>query len=125
MTARIFEYKGNLGVDIDIQNGKFLNDPKAKGQLGCVMSTEEIEITPAAIEVIKKAPRAGGSFATMMLTRHIPGPGSSIGVLGFGKMNLGTDFEIGRDCEIEVLSDCKVVEFETPQDYIDFIDEMR
>ncbi len=125
MTAIIFEYNGNVGVEIDIKEGKFLNDPLAPGQLGCVISTEEIEISPAAIEIIKKAPRSGGSFAELMLTKHDPGPGSSIGILSHGKVNLGNDFEIGRECDLSILEDCNIKEFEAPDDFKAFIDEMR
>lgn len=127
MTARIFEYKGNVGVEIDME-GKFINDPFAQGQLGCVISTKEIQIMPSAIEVIKKSSREGGSFASLMLTKH-EGAGeehgkSSIGIMGGGKINFGKDISIGRDCDLEVLNDCEILDFEAPEDYKTFIDEL-
>jgi hypothetical protein len=124
MTAKIFAYKGNIGIDIDM-DGTFLNDPKGKGQLGCVISTKEVEISPEAIELIKSAKRGGGSFSELMLTKHANGDGfSSIGVMGFGKIHLGKEFEIGRTCDTSILADCSVGESEAPEDYRNFIDEL-
>jgi len=125
MTAKIFEYKGNVAFDIAM-DGKFINDPFGPNQLGCVISTKEIEISPAAIEVIKRAKREGGSFSTLMLTKHSQPDAenpSSIAVVGGGKVHLGTDISIGRDCDLEVLNDCVIVEdMEAPDDYKAFID---
>lgn len=122
MTAKIFEYKKNIGIDIDMK-GKFINDPFQPGQLGCVISTKDVIITPSAIDVIKNAKREGGSFAELMLTKHDPGPGSSIGILGGGKINLGSEFSIGRDCETSILDDCVIEDFEVPEEYKNIIDK--
>jgi hypothetical protein len=100
----------------------------SQGQLGCVISTSEIQITKEAKEIISNAKREGGSFAELMLTKH-EGIGadehgkSSIGIFGFGKVLLGKDFKIGRDCDKSVLDDCEEVEIEVPQDFKDFIDK--
>lgn len=121
MTAQIFTYKGNLGISIDMEDGKFLNDVYHPGQLGCVIPTEEVEISPDAKQYIKNLPREGGSFAPLMLTKHTDGT-SSIGILGFGKVNLGKEGTISRDCDLSVLDDCKETEIEAPDDYKGFID---
>ena len=122
MKTRIFSYKGNLGATTDIENGVFINDVMGEGQLGCVVSTDQIEITEGAKEMIRNAKREGGSFATIMLTDHNDG-GSSIGLMGFNKHHFGTSIEIGRDCELSVLDKCEVVGDEIiPDDYKEFID---
>lgn len=125
-TAKIFAYKGNIGITVD-DDGKFINDPFAAGQLGAVISTNEVEISKEAKDIIRKAHRAGGSFAEFMLTEHAGGAidahgKSSICVPGIGKVHLGTDFEIGRTCELSVLDDCTEVPNEVPEDYKEFID---
>ena len=124
-TAFIFAYKGNVAVEIDMDNGKFINDLTQPGQLGCVIDSKEVEITQEAKDIIFKAKREGGSFSELMLTEHADGSGSSIGVLGFGKCFLGKDFKIGRDCEKGVLEHLEVVDKEAPQDFQDFINSQE
>lgn len=125
MTAKIFEHKGMVGVEIDMENGKFLNDITLPGQLGCVISPEEVAITESAKAIIKQAKREEGSFAELMLTKHTDGT-SSIGVLGGGKVFLGSDFTIGRDCDVSVLDEMSIIpENETPEDFIIFIEGIK
>lgn len=126
-TAKFFTYKGHLACEIDM-NGKFINDPQAKSQLGCVIETAEVQMTTDAKVMIKDAKREGGSFSELMLTRHKDqglayGP-SSIGIIGFSKVYLGKrgDFSIGRDCDKTVLDDCPTVEMEAPDDFKKFVD---
>lgn len=123
MTAKIFSYKGHVGIDINM-DGTFLNDPKGMGQLGCVISTKEVEITQDAIDIIKSAKKSGGSFAELMLTKHAEEGDSSIGVMGFGKVYLGNKFEIGRTCETSILADCNLITEEAPADFKEAIDEL-
>jgi hypothetical protein len=125
-TATIFAYKGNVGIIVNPE-GKFINDPHAPGQLGAVISTNEVEISQEAKLIIQKAKREGGSFAEFMLTKHegtaIQEHGkSSIGVLGLGYIHLGKDFSIGRTCSLSALDDCTEIENNPPQDYQNFVD---
>lgn len=123
--TQIFTYKGNLGATTDLNNGKFINNPKAGGQLGCVIDTKEIEITKEAKQMIRQARREGGSFAAMMLTKHSDGSGSSIGLMGFWKHHYGKEVSIGRDCDMSILDDCLETNIEAPQDYKDYIDKLN
>ena len=125
MTAKIFEYKGNIGVEIDMKDGKFINDPFQQNQLGCVIDSKEVEISPSAVEFIKKARREGGSFAEFMLTKHADGSGSSIAIMGAYKVNYGERIMIGRDCSLSVLEDCNIIESEAPDDYKEYIDNLK
>ena len=125
MRTKIFAYKGVIGAETDIVNGKFINDPKSRGQLGCVISTKEIDITKEAKKLIKSAPREGGSFAPIMLTKHSDGSGSSIGLFGFYKhIFSGEDLCIGRTCETSVLDDCNETEIEIPDEFKEVVDTM-
>jgi hypothetical protein len=122
MKTKIFAYKGVVGAITDLQNGKFLNTPTAAGQLGCVVSTDEVQITKEAKEVIKGAPREGGSFAAIMLTKHNDGK-SSISLMGFRyHAFFGKDLCIGRNCDTSILNDCEEVEIEVPSDFKNFVD---
>ena len=125
-TATIFAYNGNLGMIVNAE-GKFINDPFAPGQLGSVISTNEVEISREAKDLIKKANREGGSFAELMLTSHagaaVKAHGkSSIGVMGMGYVHLGSDFSIGRTCSLSALEDCAEIENNPPEDYKAFVD---
>ena len=42
LAIKFFEYKGHIGANSDLENGKFLNDPKAPGQLGVISLVENI-----------------------------------------------------------------------------------
>jgi hypothetical protein len=130
MTVEIFAHKGYVGADINM-NGKFINDPKAPTQLGCVIDTAHVKISPEAVRIIKTAKREGGSFAELMLSKHSPlaNPDfgkSSIGIVGGGKVMIGKEKQImiGRDCDLSVLHDCSIEEFEAPDDFKCFVEEL-
>jgi hypothetical protein len=123
MRTKIFTYRGVIGAETDLDSGVFINNPKGGGQLGCVISTTEIDITKEAKEIIKNSPREGGSFAPIMLTRHSDGSGSSIGLMGFWKhLFIGEDLCIGRTCDTSILDDCTEVEMEVPEDFKSVVD---
>lgn len=125
MRTKIFAYKGVIGAETDLDEGKFLNDIKSPGQLGCVISTTEVDITKEAKDLIKNARREGGSFAPIMLTKHSDGSGSSVGIMGAGKhLFAGEDLCIGRTCDKSVLDDCNEVEMEIPEEFITVVDSM-
>ena len=118
----IFAHNGHVGAETNVEKGKFINDPTAQGQLGCVIHSDEVKITPEAKEIMKSNyDREGGSFAGVMLTVHADGSGSSLGLMGSGKHYLGEKITYGRDCEISVVDDFTVEEFETPEDFKEFI----
>jgi len=122
MRTKIFAYKGVIGAETDLDNGKFINNPKDGGQLGCVIDTKEVDITKEAKELLRSAKREGGSFAPIMLTKHTDG-GSSIGLMGFWKhLFAEEDLCIGRTCETSVLDDCNETEIEIPVGFITFVD---
>ena len=126
MRAQIFAYEGVLGAITDPENGLFLNDPKQPGQLGVVIPVEEIDITSEAISLLKAAKREGGSFSSIMLTRHSANDmtsKASIGLLGgLGKaVFTGDDLMIGRDCDTSILDMCTVKEDILPLDFVDFV----
>lgn len=124
MTTKFFAYKGYVGATTDIENGKFLNDLTQAGQLGIVVDTTEIEMSKEAKEIIKKAPREGGSFAQLMLTKHDAG-GSSIGMVEISPIHfLGNDFKIGRTCTTSILNDCTEVENDVPKGFMEVVDEI-
>jgi hypothetical protein len=116
MKSKIFAYKGIVGAETDLENGVFANNPKAEGQIGCVIPIEEIEITQEAIDLIKKAPRESGSFASIMLMDN------HIGLLGFHKhVFQGEKLCISRDCKLSTLDKLTVVDY-IPEDFKQFVD---
>lgn len=129
MKTKMFAYKGNIGAESDIENGKFINNPKGGGQLGIVIDIKEVEITQEVVDILKSASRDGGSFASIMLTKHSDeavgtgGSVASIGLMGFGKHFFPkSEIAIGRTCDKEILDLCTISEIETPQDFKDFVD---
>jgi hypothetical protein len=113
-TLSIFSYKNILAATSDLENGKFINDIKGSGQLGVVVALENVEITEAAKQLIKKAPREKGSFACIMIMDN------AIGLMGF-RYHLFQDEDlcISRDCILESLDKIDIMdESQIPDDFI-------
>ncbi len=127
-TIVFFEYKGAIAAQIDIEEGSFLNNPKDKGQMGCIVKTSNIGLPKEVKEaILKDHHRKGGSFASMMLTKHTNG-NCSIGLLGFSKFLLRESskdsIEISRNCDLSVLDECVEIENNPPQGFINYIDKI-
>lgn len=126
LSIKFFSYKGHIGANSDLENGKFLNDPKAGGQLGVVSLVENIGLPDEVkLLILKKYKREGGSFANMMLTTATSG-NQNIGILGHGCHIVTTenkDVMISRDCDLEVLDNCIIIENNPPEDFKKWIDE--
>jgi hypothetical protein len=122
MKSFMFAHKGCIGVVMPAE-AKFLNNPMAAGQMGSVISMDEIEITAEAKEILRNAPREGGSFSAIMLTSHNDGKGS-IGVMGFGQALFAPDdINIGRDCDTAILDLVPDSTLPAPPDFIAFVDD--
>lgn len=126
-TVEIFEYRGCVGAKSDIENGHFLNNPSGSGQMGIVISSDHVFISPSALAALKKSvKKLGGSFANTMLTTSTDGR-KSLGLLGkyvHGlKMTPDANFEIGRTCDVSVLDSFRVVnDIKVPKSFIEYID---
>ena len=127
--TKIFSYKGFLAAETDLDDGVFLNDPKAGGQLGVVIPSTEVDITTEAKELLENAKREGGSFAPIMLTKHddsiVEEHGkSSIGLMGFWRhLYAPEEILIGRDCDTKVLEDLTIDDtIEVPEELKNVID---
>ena len=117
MRTQIFFYNNFIGAVTDIENGKFLNDVHGPSQLGCVVPIDEIDITPEAVEALKKAEREGGSFAPIMIDR------GSIGLMGFRYHMFDTrEPLISRDCDLSALDLCNIIPIELPEGFVEAID---
>lgn len=123
----IYAHNNSVGATSDLENGTFINDFKADGQMGLVVAVENISITSKALELMKNNhTRAGGSFSCIMVTRCDDGS-SNIGVMGFGLHGISIDepTEFSRDCDLTVLDEIEVDDDMTiPADFIAFIDDL-
>ena len=127
-TLTIFSYKGSVGANSDLENGKFINDINGSGQMGVVVAVENVVITSEALDLMKtNFRREGGSFASTMVTRsETDDYPSSIAVMGFGMHGVAicTQVEYSRDCDLTVLDEIEVDDkIIVPEDFIAFIDE--
>lgn len=116
-TLKIFEHKGVIGAQSNIETGTFLNDPTGAGQLGVVVAVEHAQITQGAKQILLDCPRDGGSFAPIMLTTARDGSGYSVALMGARK-HMMPDPTIGRTCDREVLNRIEVVDFEIDPEFI-------
>ena len=57
--TQIFSYNGWIGIKSGLKVDGLLNNPMEKNQLGFVVDTEFVDITPEALELLKKVPRSG------------------------------------------------------------------
>lgn len=127
-TLIIFSHKNTVASLADMLGGNFRNDPNDLNQLGILVDVSNVEITPAALALLKAdVTKSSDSFSSVMLTKADNGS-MSIGLLGCcGKHILkdnNTAFQIGRDCTVEVLDSIKVNEdIEIPANFIEFVEE--
>lgn len=126
-TLKIFEYKGVVAASSDIENGKFLNDIESPSNMGVVVHTDNVVITPTALDILKNNyDRAGGSFSHIMVTRHADESGGSVGLLGLHTHMITSPgesvVEYSRDCDLSILDDIEVEDFTLPEEFVQFVD---
>jgi hypothetical protein len=59
MRTQVFAYKGFVGIKSDFKAEGLLNKPDQPGQLGFVVDAAFVDISPEALEILKKIPRSG------------------------------------------------------------------
>lgn len=59
MRTQVFAYKGIVGIKSSYDAEGLLNKPSEPGQLGFVVDASFVDISPEALEVLKKVPRSG------------------------------------------------------------------
>ena len=57
--TQVFAYKGIVGIKSDVNAVGVLNKPAEVGQLGFVCDAAFVDISPEAIEILKKIPKSG------------------------------------------------------------------
>jgi hypothetical protein len=118
MKTRIFSYKNAIGATTDLDNGIFLNNPKAEGQIGCVVSLDEVEITAEAQSLLQTVPLESGSFGMLMINK------SSIALTGFWvHLYIGEDLCLGRDADLSGILALTPTEIELPVEFIEAVDD--
>lgn len=55
----IFAYKGIVGIKSSTDAQGLINNPLAKGQLGFVVDARYVDVSPEAIEILKKIQKSG------------------------------------------------------------------
>jgi hypothetical protein len=116
MKTQVFVYGGYLGVS---------SHPETEGLvaatgLGIVINSQGLEISQEAIDVLRKARKAGGSYAPLQV---FAGPDKSVifGWEGSWKSIFPIDeVQLGRDDDPSLLQPSEV---EVPQDFRDFVDK--
>lgn len=115
MKTRVFGYKGVLGATTDLEKGKFLNDPMAIGQCGCIVSIDELEINQEAIDLLRTATVGSDDIAEIMLGKNY------ICLLGFHKHII--DLEITSSCDKTLLNRLIPTTFDIDPDFINFVEK--
>ena len=54
MRTKVFAYKGWVDIQSDVNAEGLLNKPLDKGQLGFVLNASFVDISPEALELLKK-----------------------------------------------------------------------
>jgi len=129
-TLKIFAYKNSVGAVSDMENGSFINDVKADGELGISVSVHDTVITSEALKIMKtNFKKNSGSFSNVMLTRSKTDKyPNSIGLLGFGKHGIAINESVtyGRECDVSVLNEIDIDDsIDIPEDFILFIDSQN
>ena len=58
MRTQVFAHKGYLGILSDFKAEGLFNDPESGGQLGFVVDAAFCDISPEAIDILKKIPKS-------------------------------------------------------------------
>lgn len=110
--TKIFEYKGYVGI---VAGDSLVNDPTQPGQLGCIVSLKDVEISQAAFEILKGIPKSNDDIGDVMCWDEF------FGWMGGPAKVLSKESEGDRDYNPNLLSDY-IAEVEPTQSFKDFID---
>lgn len=115
MKTKVFYYKDYVGITA---GNNLVNDPAGPGQLGVLIDITEVEIQKEALDFLKTLKKSNGSFGDVMCF------GNTFGWCGAFWTVLTKDSSPDRDFE-PMLLESQVSEFETPTDFITFIDSVN
>ena len=59
MRTSVFAHNGTIGIKSSVSAEGLLNNPTQKGQLGFVLDASFVDISPEALELLKKIPKSG------------------------------------------------------------------
>ena len=62
MRTQVFFYNGFLGINSDVKAEGLINDPAGDGQLGFIVDAAFCDISPEAIDFLKKIPKSADDF---------------------------------------------------------------
>lgn len=118
----IFAYKGFIGIKSSTDAKGLLNNPLALGQCGFVVDAKYVDVSPEALELLKKLPKSGdciGDFDIHSCIGDVPVVVSWLG--GSLKMlDLKQDISGSRNYDPSLLKPCQNVEIDP--DFITAID---
>src|SRR5574338_1129605 len=112
MKTKIFEYKGFVGIEAGDQ---FVNDPTQKGQLGCIVKIENVEISKGAFDFLFSLRKSHDAIGDVMCW------GEYFAWMGGYKMIINKNCEGDRDYNPELLKS-QICEVEPTEDFKNFID---
>lgn len=120
--TRVYAHKGYIGISSAFDAEGLINKPDQPGQLGFVVDAAHVEVQAEALGLLKKIPKGRGSFGEIDVFKADRGVvvfgwlGGNICLINPGEAVATREYDPGLLTATEGV--------ETPQDFIDFIDEL-
>jgi len=121
MKTQVFVHAGFLGIKSALEAEGLINDPSQPGQLGFVVDASLCEFQPAAIEILKKVPKSHDSIGDVDVFQAgdkviFAWMGGPLYLIRPNERNISGS----RSYSPGLLTP---TEFDTPQDFVDFVED--
>lgn len=121
MKTKVFEYKGYVGIQSSLEAEGLLNEPDQPGQLGFVVDANYVEISPKALEVLKKIPKSNDDIGDIDVYQTEDKKVIFCWLGGPLKVICPDEVSGSSSYNANLLKPSKNVK--VPQEFMDFIDE--
>jgi hypothetical protein len=66
MRTKVFFYKGYVGIQSSMEADGIIAKP-GNGNIGFVINADHVDVSPEALDALKKVKKVGGSFGSLMI----------------------------------------------------------
>lgn len=121
MRTQVFAYKGHIGILSDPKAEGLLNEPLKPGQLGFVVKASCVDISPEALDLLKKVPGSSDDIGEVDAHKSNDGDAVFSWLGGPRKTFMPDQVTASNDYHPELLMTSPIVTI--PEDFIKYVDE--
>ncbi len=122
--TQVHAYRGIVFINSAFDAPGFVNNPKDPGQMGCIVKTSEIDISPEALRIIQTYKNSADDLGVLDVL-HNDENGTMLAWLGGPKTIIGPEeMEAGaNDTDYSKLKASEDVEYEIPEGLEEILDK--